>query len=84
MTRQSIKLVLIAVFVGGALLIWISEPSATSATPDEVLEQISNYRTWTRVTKEQIKGASFASLLKVVPDPKPADGEYQIDPAGGG
>ena len=39
-----------------------SRERSVSASIDDTLETISAYRTWTRVTREPIKGASLSEL----------------------
>ena len=38
-----------------------------SARIDDAVEEVASYRTWTKVTKEPIKGASSIDLLTVDP-----------------
>lgn len=42
---------------------FISRGRSALAEIDDTLEQIAAYRTWKRITKEPIKGASLAVLL---------------------
>jgi hypothetical protein len=85
-STKSIKLVALAITVGSALAFSLVSPELpASAKVDDALELIAAYRTWTKITKEPIRGASLTTLLNLTVN-GPSDGPVApvVLPDGGG
>jgi len=76
-STKSVKLLALTTTALGVLAFSLmTRELPASAKVDDTLEQIAAYRTWRRVTKEPIKGASLAALL----DPAPSNATHVGEP----
>ena len=58
-TKQLKLLVLLGVGLGVLIVSIVLRPSHASAGTEDPVDEIASYRTWTKVTKEPIKGAAL-------------------------
>jgi len=77
--KKRIKFVVLSIFFLVGIAFFYSDDRILVKATDPILEEISSYRTWNKVTKEPIK-VNFVSVLKVPPNEAP----FTIDGASGG